>query len=59
MLVDSDDTVMIVKEQLKDTYVIPVDKQDLKWRGKNLLDDKPFSYYGIRAGGFFDLDQKR
>jgi Ubiquitin family len=58
MLVDSDDCVLVVKEQLKETSGIPVDKQDLKWGGKTLDDNKPFKYYGIRAGGFFSLKQK-
>lgn len=57
-MVDSNDNINTVKERLQDSSGIPVEKQDLQWRGKHLIDDKPFSYYGIRAGGFFDLHQK-
>lgn len=57
-MVDSNDNVIEVKERLKDSSGIPVEKQDLQWRGKHLIESKPFSYYGIRAGGFFDLRQK-
>ena len=59
MLVDSDDRILAVKEQLRESSGIPVDKQDLRWGGKTLDDTKPFKYYGIRAGGFFDLKQKQ
>jgi len=58
MLVDSDDTIGNIKEQLQDTSGIPVPEQDLSWGGKYLDDTKQFKYYGIRAGGFFDLKQK-
>lgn len=58
MLVDSDDQIGSVKESLKERAGIPVHQQDLLWGGKNLDDDRPFSYYGIRAGGFFNLQRK-
>ena len=54
-MVDSDDTIMSVKEQLRSSTSIPVEQQDLKWGGKYLDDDKQFRHYGIKAGGFFDL----
>lgn len=58
LLVDSDDRVMDAKEQLSKSSGIPVEKQDLKWGRKYLDDDQQFRYYGIRAGGFFDLREK-
>lgn len=59
MLVDSDDQIISVKETLKDRAGIPVNQQHLLWGGKKLDDNRPFSYYGIRAGGFFSLEEKR
>ena len=55
IIVDSDDSISDVKNNLKDIAGIPVEEQDLRWGGRHLDDTKPFSYYGIRAGGFFDL----
>ena len=49
---------MDVKEQLHASSGIAVDQQDRKWGGKHLDDDKQFKFYGIRAGGFFDLREK-
>jgi len=56
-MVDSNDTILNAKEQLRTIAGIPVEQQCFLWRGKQLDDDRPFSYYGIRGGGFFDLER--
>ncbi|CAB9502323.1 expressed unknown protein [Seminavis robusta] len=58
MMVDSDDTIAVAKEQLQSTSGIPVESQNLFFGRTQLDDNKQFRHYGIRAGGFLDLKEK-